>query len=823
MVTLAETKTEFNNWISEDATVSFLEKAQAGKTTLEDIADALDEYKRLHDAGLASPAEIITLARAYPTNNKFTDEADGLDEDEDVKPMVVGGPASVELVDREGHLITTDALKKAFKKFMKNFRARNVMVMHSDVQVGHALPAYISKAGNIFKSGVDDNGLFFISELRGDTRISKRVRDQIIKGGMSSYSIAGSATKSKDIKKSDGSNVLQVDDMELAEVTICEKGVNQGAHFELLKGDKAEGSCADGSCLTSHAPTPSTVITIAKEDIPSYTEMFNDWISKAPMVGGAAGKIPKTVTPPATANMTGGVGMPVKMSMEKRKEKVNPYAIATAMAKKKGFKNFAEDSKGDKYRDKITEGIKESEDIKKSDVELEKIAPLLGAVVRGLGSAAKLGAGSSVVRAGRALSRTKPARRMATPRRRAAVAQRVKDQSNLPFTGSSKKQPKTSVKQKVAEKLGLKKPSKAQQKKGKPSKTKGLTRDAALVAAASGSGGGDSGNTIVIENSAVHHLVKDAFHEMVAGIQKQPIDYGGFQPGGTTKKKDTSKPKTTEDKAKDIASQVSMQTGGSTTGGVKTAEGSRKLDAIAQQAGSAGATTEGARASTADGRSIQRQEQLRQNLKDPDFRADQKKIADARGISYDAQIKEGQQTAKNPDEMRSIYDQVGSAQGGKLTRAQGMAPVMDRSGGSQGMNYAGSMRDAGKPGHSGRKPRAGGKPPKPMFDSPTKPKVKDIDRQVENITSNIPKKDAPATPPAGSGSGGKLKGANLSDYERATGKTGGSDKFFGRLKQQTEKPKPASGSTGGGKGIGSKIASAAKFAASKIFKEERGL
>ena len=343
LVTLAETKTEFNNWISEDATVSFLEKAQAGKTTLEDIADALDEYKRLHDAGLASPAEVITLARAYPTNKKFTDEADGLDEDEDVKPMVVGGPASVELVDREGHLITTDALKKAFKKFMKNFRARNVMVMHSDVQVGHALPAYISKSGAIFKSGVDDNGLFFISELRGDTRISKRVRDQIIKGGMSSYSIAGSATKSKDIKKSDGSNVLQVDDMELAEVTICEKGVNQGAHFELLKGDKPSGSCADGSCLhTPAAPTPTTVITIAKEDIPSYTEMFNDWISKAPMVGGAAGKMPKSVTPPASANVTGGIGMPVKMSMEKGKEKINPYAIATAMAKKKGFKNFAE-------------------------------------------------------------------------------------------------------------------------------------------------------------------------------------------------------------------------------------------------------------------------------------------------------------------------------------------------------------------------------------------------------------------------------------------------------------------------------------------------
>ena len=757
MVTLAETKTEFNNWISEDATVSFLEKAQAGKTTLEDIADALDEYKRLHDAGLASPAEIITLARAYPTNKKFTDEADGLDEDEDVKPMVVGGPASVELVDREGHLITTDALKKAFKKFMKNFRARNVMVMHSDVQVGHALPAYISKSGAIFKSGVDDNGLFFISELRGDTRISKRVRDQIIKGGMSSYSIAGSATKSKDIKKSDGSNVLQVDDMELAEVTICEKGVNQGAHFELFKGDKPSGSCADGSCLTSHAPTPSTVITIAKEDIPSYTEMFNDWISKAPMVGGAAGKTPKSVTPPASANVTGGIGMPVKMSMEKKKEKVNPYAIATAMAKKKGFKNFAEDSKGDKYRDKITEGIKESEGIKKA-LSLRALAAL-----RSISSAGEVG---------------NKLTESASPQ----VPLREEEEMGLEFSkdfASAVKNLSGGERKKVSDAL---------------EEYPGLM-DALTL------------------SKSVQHIVKDAFHEMVAGIQKQPIDYGGFQPGGTTKKKDTSKPKTTEDKAKDIASQVSMQTGGSTTGGVKTKEGSRKLDAITQQAGSAGATTEGARASTAAGRSIQRQEQLRQNLKDPDFRADQKKIADARGISYDAQIKEGKQTAKDPAKMRNIYDQVGSAQGGKLTRAQGMAPVMDRSGGSQGMNYAGSMRDAGKPGHSGRKPRAGGKPPKPMFNSPTKPKVKDIDRQVENITSNMPK---PSTP-----KGGADKSPKLSGYERATGNVKGQDKFFGRTKKLASGtaqpgPKPAGDSSSKGKGTLAKIGSFLGAGARKI-------
>ena len=284
MVTLAATNTQYKSWIaSEDDTIILLEKAQSGRTTLDDIADALDEYKRLFIAGLASPGETFTLSRAYPDNEEYAEACLAINDDEDEeKVMIVGGPASVEAVDREGHLITSDALKKAFKKYMDNFRGRNVMVMHSDVQVGHALPAYISKAGNVFKSGVDDKGLFFISELRDDTKIANRVRDQIKKGGMSSYSIAGSATQSKEINKSDGSHVLQVDDMELAEVTICEKGVNQNAHFELLKGDKAEGSCADGSCLTkSHDSTPEPeIIAISKSEIPSFKNMFMNWVSK---------------------------------------------------------------------------------------------------------------------------------------------------------------------------------------------------------------------------------------------------------------------------------------------------------------------------------------------------------------------------------------------------------------------------------------------------------------------------------------------------------------------------------------------------------------
>ena len=255
-------------FVSDEAEITPLEKASKRPLEMTDISKALEEYKRLFKAGIGSPAELMTLVRAYPDDAVFTKAArkDGLFDD-GFEPMVVGGPASVELVDREGHLITTVALEKAFTNYMKNFRTRNAMVLHSDVQVGWALPAYISKAGNIYKSGVDPEGLFFITELRGDTRIAKRVMEQINEGKLKSYSIAGSATKTQNIQKG-MQTYMQVDDMELAEVTVCEKGVNQGANFDVLKSDSGRPtrSCIDGSCLmkSEHTHNPTTILV--KED-----------------------------------------------------------------------------------------------------------------------------------------------------------------------------------------------------------------------------------------------------------------------------------------------------------------------------------------------------------------------------------------------------------------------------------------------------------------------------------------------------------------------------------------------------------------------------
>jgi len=50
--------------------------------------------------------------------------------------LVVAGYASVELVDKQGDLITRGALRDAFDGFMKGDGFRNVQLAHSNIQVG---------------------------------------------------------------------------------------------------------------------------------------------------------------------------------------------------------------------------------------------------------------------------------------------------------------------------------------------------------------------------------------------------------------------------------------------------------------------------------------------------------------------------------------------------------------------------------------------------------------------------------------------------------------------------------------------------------------
>jgi len=151
--------------------------------------------------------------------------------------LVVAGYASVEMVDKQGDLITRSALKNAFGNFMKADGFRNVQLAHSNIQVGTVIPSYTDSSGRLWKSEVDDTGMFVVIKLRGDIEKAREVASEIRKGNLRSFSIGGQAFER--INKSDQTrgDYREIRRMELHEVTICEKGINPEAQFRILKED----------------------------------------------------------------------------------------------------------------------------------------------------------------------------------------------------------------------------------------------------------------------------------------------------------------------------------------------------------------------------------------------------------------------------------------------------------------------------------------------------------------------------------------------------------------------------------------------------------
>ncbi len=159
--------------------------------------------------------------------------------------LMIGGYASIEVVDKQNDLITLEALNTAVKKFMEDKKFRNVMTNHSNVQVGEVVDSYRDKSGKLWKSEVDDVGFFVVIKLRDDIEKAKEVGRGIRKGTLRSFSIGGQALQK--VKKSHGElgEYNEISKLELHEVTICEKGINPEAKFDILKRDKGDEKMSD--------------------------------------------------------------------------------------------------------------------------------------------------------------------------------------------------------------------------------------------------------------------------------------------------------------------------------------------------------------------------------------------------------------------------------------------------------------------------------------------------------------------------------------------------------------------------------------------------
>ena len=117
------------------------------------------------------------------------------------KDLVIAGYASVDVVDKQNDLITLEALQEASDKFMKS-DYKNVMITHSNVQVGEVIDSYTDTTGNLLKTGCDDTGFFVVIKMRSDIEKAKEVGRDIRRGKLRSFSIGGQDRKSTRLNSS---------------------------------------------------------------------------------------------------------------------------------------------------------------------------------------------------------------------------------------------------------------------------------------------------------------------------------------------------------------------------------------------------------------------------------------------------------------------------------------------------------------------------------------------------------------------------------------------------------------------------------------------
>jgi len=111
------------------------------------------------------------------------------------------------------------------------------MILHSNVQVGRVVDSATDSRNEVYTTHVDDKGLFAVATIdRSDLEIGRKTIEGIRAGKLESWSIGGRALASKYL--CEGKKCFyDVTELELYELTICEKGKNPLAKFEILKAD----------------------------------------------------------------------------------------------------------------------------------------------------------------------------------------------------------------------------------------------------------------------------------------------------------------------------------------------------------------------------------------------------------------------------------------------------------------------------------------------------------------------------------------------------------------------------------------------------------
>ena len=146
------------------------------------------------------------------------------------RTLVVAGCGNYYIVDREGHRISLDGMRRALVNFLGKKEFANMNIFHSGIQVGQIIRRFVDQNGKEWRTEVRPEGLFVVAAFRTDLEVARKAMAEVLRGGMRGFSIAGNA-KSKEIKCDHGKCWTEVGDLEIYEVTLCVTPMNPKSYI----------------------------------------------------------------------------------------------------------------------------------------------------------------------------------------------------------------------------------------------------------------------------------------------------------------------------------------------------------------------------------------------------------------------------------------------------------------------------------------------------------------------------------------------------------------------------------------------------------------
>lgn len=183
---------------------------------------------------------------------------------------IIAGPASVNIVDLEGDLITAEALAKALPEFLEN---NLISYQHMDIRVGSILKEYVDPSGRVFRTEVrpvteediatysilskggakvGDVAFFLCAEIKHPAdpeHYANKIWADVLKGEVRCFSVAGqSLGETKAALKCEGLQCKMVNivgSMAGSGITLCKSPVNPASGFEIISKALKCDSCGE--------------------------------------------------------------------------------------------------------------------------------------------------------------------------------------------------------------------------------------------------------------------------------------------------------------------------------------------------------------------------------------------------------------------------------------------------------------------------------------------------------------------------------------------------------------------------------------------------